>query len=205
MTLLFTGERAVPWASEQRNWSWVMAHHAQRYAWALQYVSSKCVLDLGCGTGYGAFMLSWLANHVAALDVSGEAIRFAERHFGNAPNLTFRVVEIVSEFWPMWSDRLYDVVTAFEVLEHLTVSEMRTVLDRMKDVCTPDGVLLGSIPVEDPGRFHKQVFTQSDILRLFPSPRTQFFFQNEEGQIWPLHTWDGWVKYVLFMTPVGEL
>lgn len=201
----FTGERAVPWSSGQRDWSWVMQHHVQRYTWALQYVSSERVLDLGCGTGYGAFMLSWLANHVTALDVSGEAIRFAEQHFGSAPNLTFRSVEIVSEFWPTWSDRQYDVITAFEILEHLTVSEMRIVLDRMKGVCTQDGILIGSIPVEDPGRFHKQVLTQSDILRLFPSPRTQFFFQLEDGQIRPLHTWDGRCKYVLFMTPVGEL
>lgn len=47
----------------------VMAEHAARYAFAMGLVGESHVLDLGCGTGYGSEMLSWVAETVRGFDL----------------------------------------------------------------------------------------------------------------------------------------
>ena len=52
-------ERWAPWSNGLP--AEVATAHVMRYAWALQFVEGKRVVDLGSGAGYGAFMLSWQA------------------------------------------------------------------------------------------------------------------------------------------------
>ena len=47
----------------------IISEHTSRYAYALGLVGGKHVLDLGCGTGYGAEMLSWSAASVRGFDL----------------------------------------------------------------------------------------------------------------------------------------
>jgi len=44
------------------------------YVFANQFVNEKCVLDAGCGCGYGAAMLANSAEHIVGIDLSKKAI-----------------------------------------------------------------------------------------------------------------------------------
>jgi SAM-dependent methyltransferase len=92
--------------------------HLSIYHYALPLVQGAAVLDVGCGSGYGA---AYLARHGAAsvlgVDVSESAIAFSQEHFA-APNLRFRT-------WP--AERIgelegerADVVFSSNALEHVT-------------------------------------------------------------------------------------
>ena len=89
-----------------------MSEHAARYAFALQYAGGRDVLDLGCGTGYGAEMLTWSAERVRGFDLwqpePGAHPRWpggAELHYGH---------DLCRDPLPE-----AELATAFEVIEHL--------------------------------------------------------------------------------------
>jgi len=97
-----------------------MGEHCARYAFALSRVGGQDVLDLGCGTGYGAEMLTWSARRVRGFDLwePGAAARprwpgGAELHYGH---------DLCADPLPP-----ADAATMFEVLEHLP--EARTALE----------------------------------------------------------------------------
>ncbi len=151
--LEYTGERMVPW--DARTGAQVMLAHVARYAWALPFVYGKSVADLGCGTGYGAFMLSWAARRVVGLDSHLQTIHFAQTFF-EAENLSF-VVRNLESGPPLPTAEVY---VAFEVLEHL--GDPLRMLGRVNG-----GQLLWSVPVNDGSRFHKQVYSVDDAAAAF--------------------------------------
>lgn len=112
----FTGERMVP---GQAPLMLEMAHRA-RYQFAEELCRGKRVLDFGCGAGYGSQMLSRAAAKVLGLDISREAVEYAQKHY-QASNLDYMTGDIdllVS------SQRRYDTVVCFEVIEHLENPKM---------------------------------------------------------------------------------
>lgn len=142
-----------------------MRHHVMRYAWATQFVAGKRVVDLGCGTGYGSFMLSWMANGVLGVDLSKEAIEFANMHF-HTYGLAFERFDITK----LIPDA--DLYVAFEVLEHLDSPHL--VLAGIK------APLVWSIPVESESRFHKRTYSIERIRRMIPG---QYAYQTHRGAI----------------------
>lgn len=85
--------------------------HINRYLWALPRVEGKRVLDVGCGAGYGALLLSWTASSVLGVDIDPGAIAHAREHF---PSVDFRVSAAGEDI-----DGDIDTATCFEVLEHV--------------------------------------------------------------------------------------
>jgi SAM-dependent methyltransferase len=160
----YTGERAIPWNAAVGR---VMDLHVQRYAWALQFCHGKRVADLGCGTGYGSFMLSWVASYVVGLDVSVLSIDFARSRF-RAGNLDYLSGDITAQTTPA------DVSVAFEVFEHLQSPD--AALERI------DGTLLWSIPVQQPGGHHKRGYTAQQAESAFGG---DIWYQSKAGYIVP--------------------
>ena len=72
-TLPFTGERFVPDMSEK----YIVAEHYQRYNAVLNIVKGKKVLDAACGAGYGTALMASVAEEVTGIDISSEAISYA--------------------------------------------------------------------------------------------------------------------------------
>lgn len=172
----FTGERVVPW--DMQGWTWVLQHHLWRYLWAMNWVVGKSVADLGCGTGYGTFMLSWVARQVTGIDVDQATINFAASHFC-APNIQFCVGDL-NDTEGDFALRIPDaqVYIAFEILEHLVCPEM-TVIDKVR----LKGTLLWSVPVNDFGQFHKHVYSAEQAEQLVPG--SDIWHQYSDGQIAP--------------------
>jgi len=63
--------------------------HIATYEFASKYVKGKRVLDYGCGSGYGSYILSSLADNVTGVDISIEAVDFAKINY-SANNLNFK-------------------------------------------------------------------------------------------------------------------
>ncbi|WP_338824291.1 methyltransferase domain-containing protein [Bradyrhizobium septentrionale] len=134
----FMQERFVP-----GTWSELAAYeHLPRYAFAKSHSVAKRILDFGCGTGYGAAAMSNVANHVLAVDLSEGALEFARRQH-KAPNLSFeRVADLCAGF----TDRQFDRITCFEVIEHLDAADQITLLDNFRRILKEDGLLFISTP-----------------------------------------------------------
>jgi SAM-dependent methyltransferase len=130
----------------------VESEHRGRYWWAGQLVAGREVLDAGCGAGYGAAMLAAAgAVRVTGVDVAPEAID-AARAGAAAANLEF-VLGGLHEL--PFTDDAFDVVTCFEVIEH--VERPDEALAELRRVLRPGGVLAISSPnrrVYPPGNEH---------------------------------------------------
>ncbi len=161
----YTGERAVPW--NPATGSRVMHLHVMRYAWALPFCHNKRAVDLGCGCGYGAYMLSWVARDVLGVDVDTEAVKWAQQTY-QAGNLRIAQGD-VSVSIPAG-----DVYVAFELLEHLD--------DPWSLVESIEGTLVWSVPVHDDSTYHKHVFSAKRAERDFGG---SIYWQSVKGTIVP--------------------
>ena len=140
----FTGERVIPGQVDPDLW----AEHVSRYAFAARFASGARVLDLGCGAGYGTAELAGRARSAMGIDLASEAVVHATCAYPLA-NVSFVPASVTAV---PFRDGTFDLITAFEVIEHLDnwralLSEGRRLLDRR-------GVFLVSTP-------NKEYYTDS--------------------------------------------
>lgn len=111
-----TEERVFPPA--RRREDGMLREHRARYAMAASMLRGR-VLDIGCGTGYGAHELALAPaiREVVAVDRSREAVDWAMRYYPN-PKLTYRCGDVEANGWERGLGA-FDGAVAFEVLEHL--------------------------------------------------------------------------------------
>lgn len=131
----FTGERVIPGAVESDLWN----EHVARYRYAALFAADKAVLDVGCGTGYGAAVMASVARDVTGFDISPEAVGYAIRHYGEQARFSVGSASAL----PAQGVR-FDVITAFEVIEH--IAEWRELIKEAARVMKPAGVFLVSTP-----------------------------------------------------------
>jgi SAM-dependent methyltransferase len=132
----FTGERLIPGQVDVD----LLNEHLARYAFAARLAHGKRVLDAGCGAGYGSAELASQADSVAGADLAAEAVDFARAHYG-VPNLAFEQASCERLPHP---DACFDLVVAFEVIEHL--EGWREFLLEARRVLAPGGQLIVSTP-----------------------------------------------------------
>jgi len=155
-------ERIVPDETEPG----IVALHAKRYEFALPLCAGKDVLDAGCGVGYGTAILAAAARRVVGIDRSDDAIAYARRRYSR-PNVEFAVDDLVVLGQP---DGAFDVVCAFEAIEHVTDPEAHLI--HVRRVLRPGGVYIASTPraerttVMPENPYHRVEFSQDDFQRL---------------------------------------
>lgn len=133
--LEFTGERVVPGLVDVD----LLNEHLARYRFGARFAQGAVVLDAGCGTGYGAAEISQ-ASRVVGVDVSAEALDHARCNFSRAG---VHFLRAVCEALP-FADGSFDLVLAFEVIEHL--ERWQDFLAEARRVLRPAGLLLVSTP-----------------------------------------------------------
>lgn len=176
----FTGERVIPGQVNDDLW----AEHIARYAFAARFAPMKRVLDAGCGTGYGCVELAREASSVTGFDTAAEAISYARQYC--AP-LNAAYVQASAAALP-FAAASFDLVTAFEVIEHLP--DWRDFLTEVTRVLHPEGLFLVSTPnrlyyaesraQDGPNPYHVHEFEfeefQAALAGCFPHVR--ILFQN---------------------------
>jgi SAM-dependent methyltransferase len=161
----WTGERAVPWAQDAA----LLYEHFHRYLWAARLVEGSRVLDLGSGEGYGAAILAQRAADVLGVDVDERAVEHANANYAR-PGLRFELASALD--LSAAAERSFDAVVAFEMIEHL--ADHARVLEEIRRVLAPDGVLVISTPEKDryteaSGRvnaFHERELTRAELEEL---------------------------------------
>lgn len=159
----FTGERVIPGQVNDDLW----ADHISRYAFASRFASHANVLDLGCGAGYGTFELSANARMVIGIDPATEAVSYAREHYSAGKTNFLRASATALPF----RSGFFDLITAFEVIEHLV--DWRSLLAEARRVLSPAGVFLVSTPnklyytesrgMEGPNPFHEHEFEYEEF------------------------------------------
>lgn len=191
----FTGERVIPGQVNDDLWS----EHVARYAFARRFAEGRRVLDAGCGTGYGSAELAQAAASVTGLDVSPEAIEYARANYP-IPGLGFVVCNCAAM---PFAGGAFDVVAAFEVIEHL--SDHRAFLEDCARVLTATGLFIVSSPNKryyaetraqtGPNPYHAHEFEPEEFVeelsRVFPNVRLllqnriESFAFHPASSFWP--------------------
>ncbi len=131
-------ERLIP---EKHQGALFYLEHLVRYRFAATYAPGRRVLDVACGTGYGAAMLADAgAASVCGVDISAEALSHARSHYARE---TVRWIEADARKLP-FPDGDFDLISCFETIEH--VAAPAEVLDELRRVLSPGGLLLVSTP-----------------------------------------------------------
>ena len=172
-------ERLTPDNSPYVLWQ----EHINRYAFVLSYVSSKVVLDVACGTGYGTELISKTADLVVGVDVSRDALTYAMNHYGKTRNTGFVLAD--ARYLP-FQGSAFDTVVSFETIEHLIhpevfLQEIHSILKLGGKliVSTPNRKITISIKGKPANPFHLNEFYADEfslLLGIF-SPKIQFYGQ----------------------------
>jgi ubiquinone/menaquinone biosynthesis C-methylase UbiE len=118
----------------------IVALHLKRYDFARAWCRDNRILDVACGTGYGAYHLAEVAGYVIGVDVAPQAIAYAVQRY-QAPNLVFQVMDAGNL---AFEDDTFDAVCSFEAIEHLL--HVHDHLCEVVRVLCPAGVYLVSTP-----------------------------------------------------------
>lgn len=174
----FTGERVIPELVD----SDLLNEHLARYRFATRFAAGLNrplhILDAGCGSGYGTAGFAGAASVIGS-DISSEAVDHARAHYGCAG---VRFIQGACEALP-FPAALFDLVTAFEVIEHL--DHWQEFLTEAHRVLKPSGSLLVSTPNRDyyaesrgsagPNPFHRHEFDYEEfrcsLNAVFPQVR----------------------------------
>jgi SAM-dependent methyltransferase len=176
----FTGERAIPGEVDAD----LLNEHVARYTFAARLARGKRVLDAGSGAGYGSAELARTAQSVVGVDRAPEAVDFARAHY-QFPNLFFEQASCAALPHP---DGVFDLVVAFEVIEHL--EDWREFLLEARRVLAPTGQFIVSTPnklyytesrgVAGANPFHVHEFgfdeLRGELTRVFP--HVSMFLEN---------------------------
>jgi SAM-dependent methyltransferase len=186
----FTGERVIPGEVDID----LLNEHLARYTFAARLARGKRVLDAGCGAGYGSAELARAAERVVGVDRAAEAIEFARTHY-QSHNLSF---EEASCTGLPHGDGSFDLVVAFEVIEHL--ENWREFLAEARRVLAPGGQLIVSTPnrlyytesrgPEGANPFHVHEFTFEEFREALEAvfPSVALFLENHvEGVTFQPH------------------
>ena len=173
-------ERVVPGETDRT----LYLEHLGRYEFACRFVEGMRVLDVACGVGYGAPVLSKAgARSYLGIDVSTEALRLAESRYRISESVSFASGDACD--LDGIEHGAFEVVVSFETIEHLENPER--FLTRVREVLAPGGRFIVSTPnrtVYDPlhvvsskptNPFHVREWTVDEFVQLLE----HFFLVDE--------------------------
>jgi 2-polyprenyl-3-methyl-5-hydroxy-6-metoxy-1,4-benzoquinol methylase len=159
---------------------------------AYEFAKSRCIdkniLDYGCGTGYGAYLLSESAKTVCGVDIDRRAIECCTEKY-KASNLSFL---LISGRAPLPFDKDYfDAIVSFQVIEH--IHDVNGYLLELKRMLKSNGFLFITTPnrkyrlstLQKPwNREHLREYTKRTFLKtlgnVFKEPDILALYGTEE-------------------------
>jgi O-antigen/teichoic acid export membrane protein/ubiquinone/menaquinone biosynthesis C-methylase UbiE len=165
-------ERLTP--IQERDMEFVR-RHISRYEFAARYIKGRTVLDMACGTGYGALMLAnFGACKVMGVDISADAVQYARKYHAGT-NVNYEVGDAQNFVIPEG----VDIITSFETIEHI-VNPDDFLLSASKSL-KKEGMLIISTPIRRWGTlntppkniFHQREWSESEFFALLKKYFTQ--------------------------------
>ena len=161
-------------------WPSIEEEHLARYKWASRWVRDRTVLDVACGTGYGAAILRAAgARSIVSFDVSLDALWFGAAHYG-----IFAVRSDVVRL-PLRAETC-EAVVSLETIEHL--ESPLTFVNELWRVIRPGGELLLSTPNADRSEgtnpYHLHEMTLAEVRAMLD--QAGFHLEEIWGQHWGL-------------------
>ncbi len=120
--------------------------HVVRYWWANGFAKDFNVLDCATGKGYGAYIIAQNAKKVTGIDLNEKSIAIAKQSFSHQKNLEYKLQDV---FKLDELNEKFDLITAFEIIEHLDPKETDRFILALKNALNPGGILLISTPNHD--------------------------------------------------------
>ncbi|GEL08901.1 class I SAM-dependent methyltransferase [Salisediminibacterium halotolerans] len=164
-----TGERVIPEYMKPDNS--LLLEHLARYDFAKPYAKGR-VLDLACGSGYGAKMITKARKNqiseTLGVDADPEIVEYARRTYHH-PLLHFKTGDALN---PDLTDEIgtFNTILSFETIEH--VPDDQAFLTALVKLLKPGGTLVLSTPFGD-GRgipsgspFHYHQLTETEFHQL---------------------------------------
>ncbi len=112
--------------------------HLARYLWACKRAEGKCVLDVGSGSSYGTAKLGEVARYVVGADIDERSVAEGAACYESADFVVADAGDLP------FSDSTFDIVTCFEVIEHVVRPEL--VIAEIARVTRTDGLAVISTP-----------------------------------------------------------
>ncbi len=193
------------------------------YVLSCHVVRGKSVLDVGCGLGYGSWLLA--ANGVerlVAVDLNEAKVCQTVAHCARLQEASILVMDAQRLGF---RDASFDAVTCFEVIEHVPRPDM--LLSEVERVLRPDGILILStpnravrlLPVQRPWnpehlreytlsalrRELERHFSSFTVLGVYGRPALNAFYRRLWRQN-PFRVYSSWVLSILRVltpAPVG--
>lgn len=158
---LISAERT---SANQKSFLPTFYQHQKVYDFSKKYIKDKDVIEIGCGTGFGAYNLSQFAREYMALDKDTYSIVENRRIF-KRKNLKF----VARDLYNFSPKKKYDVVISLQVIEHFEdVHEyLRKLISLLKDkgilvISTPNG----RIQSYNENPYHYKEYTDRELSSL---------------------------------------
>lgn len=131
------------------------------YEYAVPFIRGKKVLDIGCGLAYGTSLMAEQAAEITGFDYDASTVNENKIRYNEIKNLNF----IRGSVPPLpIEDKSYDVVTAFQFIEH--IHPRKEFIKESLRVLKPGGVLLITTPnnkkslARNPFHVHEYTFNE---------------------------------------------
>jgi ubiquinone/menaquinone biosynthesis C-methylase UbiE len=116
--------------------------HLKAYDFSKPFCSGKRVLEIGCNTGYGTIEIADAAQEVVALDSDPSVLQVARKSHAARK---IRYEDGKASYLP-YEPCSFDVVLAFQVIEHVNPSEVPLLLSEIDRVLKDDGIAIITTP-----------------------------------------------------------
>lgn len=164
--------------------------HLARYKFAQGFIKENDrVLDCACGSGYGSKLLKERASKIIGVDISKEAISYAEDHYKDE-NIEFFEKSIDDL---AFEDNYFDVGVSIETIEHVSNDVASKFLKKLASWVKPGGIIVISSPmlryvdgkpyITNP--YHINEMPRSEFLELcgevMPDYKFHFYYQSDQS------------------------
>lgn len=142
-----------------------------------QMPNAKKVLDFACGTGRIGLHFARKGYDVTMTDFWNDSFRFcqhriADEKLENAKMITLEALRK--------SDEKYDVITCFDVFEHLSKKQFRETLEMLKSKLTEGGKIVAKISFGSQDGFHPMHYDIDEEYRAILKENQQLFLSPKK-------------------------
>lgn len=162
------------------------------------------ICDVGCGGGFGSYVLSHEADFVWGIDVDPISIRWCkavyEKHKNNiyySSQLTFDVIDITDEPREI---QAFDIVVCIEVIEH--IEDYQKVIDFCKRLCKKNKEGVWSEPPDSTTIYFSSPNRNSRKISDASPKNKRHVREWKPEELYEIMTKN--FKYVTLMNPKGE-